>query len=154
MKTHDRCHAPALMLIPLLGIGACTPAPQMTTPAAVVQAKTQGKISSELAQLLTRWLASDQGRHPFEPPAGIHLIEGHVAIEAAATADGALLLQSLQRLGLRDGQAYGLMVSGQLPIAALSELDRVSTLHHAWASQFTRQHTPGPSKPRGPQEGS
>jgi hypothetical protein len=57
---------------------------------------------------------------------------GYVVIEAVSNdADSQALLQQLQRLGLKNGAAYGRMVSGLFPVDKLSQLEGVTTLHHA-----------------------
>lgn len=131
-----------LLLIPLLGIASCTPDPEISQPTPSITGKIQEKISPELKKLLVNWAAAHNGQQPFEKPPGITVIGDRVAIEADATEDGASLMQALERLGMTHAEHYDRIVSGQLPIAALSRLSDVSVLHYARASQFTPHTAP------------
>ncbi|SFQ36728.1 S8 family serine peptidase [Hymenobacter arizonensis] len=56
----------------------------------------------------------------------------YVVIEAVSTdADGRVLLQQLQQMGLKNGASFGRMVSGLFPIEKIGELERVEKLRYA-----------------------
>jgi len=58
--------------------------------------------------------------------------EGTVAVDAIARGDDASqLLADLRALGLKDGAAAGRLVSGRLPLSAIPEAARLSSLHSA-----------------------
>ncbi len=62
----------------------------------------------------------------------------HVLIDATAVGDGADLLRELQALGLRNGVAFGRMVSGELPIAALPSAAALVDLRGARPARAAR----------------
>ncbi len=54
-----------------------------------------------------------------------------ITIDAIATTDAATLLAELQTLGLHNGEMFGVMVSGQLPLALLDQLAGLVSLRFA-----------------------
>jgi Ca2+-binding RTX toxin-like protein len=59
-----------------------------------------------------------RARHPLAPVAG-----GYVTIDAVAEEDAGALLEQLRDLGLKQGARSGHLVSGRLPLAALSAVE-------------------------------
>ena len=64
--------------------------------------------------------------------------EDRVLIDATAVGAGADLLRELEALGLRNGVAFGRMVSGELPIAALPRAAALPGLRSATPARATR----------------
>ncbi|SDK97699.1 Por secretion system C-terminal sorting domain-containing protein [Catalinimonas alkaloidigena] len=66
---------------------------------------------------------------PFQPKTGLlQVVDGYVVVEATAEGSGADLLADLQAKGLKNGVQFGRMVSGLMPIEALTSLDEVTSL--------------------------
>ena len=86
----------------------------------------QGKIDGSMAKASTalrRVFANFQahaargGPAPFQPAnARLRYAAGRVLIDAVAAGDAGLLLQDLERLGLKAGARYCSMVSGMFPL--------------------------------------
>ena len=57
--------------------------------------------------------------------------DSYISIEVVASHDTNSLLADLQVLGLQNSSSYGEMISGQLPIAALSQLAQLDSLQFA-----------------------
>ncbi len=69
---------------------------------------------------------------PLEPADPmIRVRDGYVTIEAVAADDTETLLRELEALGLQGGAAFGPMVSGRLPIAALDDMAALDALRQA-----------------------
>ena len=69
-----------------------------------------------------------------------------VPIEASASdGDGRALLAELEALGLEGGVAFGVLVNGRLPVAALDEVAGLGALRAAWMPQSVAF---GPGVPR------
>jgi hypothetical protein len=64
-------------------------------------------------------------------PLSQHDSEVHVVIDAIADQDASVLLAALQALGLEHGEAFGAVVSGELPVLALPDLAALSSLGFA-----------------------
>jgi hypothetical protein len=62
---------------------------------------------------------------------------GRVTIDAIAAGDTQALLADLEALGLQEASAYGRMVSGQLPIDAIADLDALDSLKFVWPAYGT-----------------
>ncbi len=104
------------------------------TPAAA-QNKPKGKVSASLLGLTkasptARSLAAPAAAaSPLEATNDIQVFDGYVVIQAlATTASAKQLLADLQAKGLRDGKAYGAVVSGLFPISRLATLESVPSL--------------------------
>ena len=61
--------------------------------------------------------------------------DDYVVIDAIADEDAAILLDDLELLGLRFGESFGAVVSGQLPILKLPEIAELVSLRFARASE-------------------
>ena len=85
--------------------------------------------------------------HPDNPL--LRVVEDRVVIDAAAIGDVRALEADLVALGMRYAAAYGRIVSGQLPIAAIPTLSTLASLAFARAAALGR--SPGvpetPSRP-------
>jgi len=71
----------------------------------------------------------------------IRITEGRVIIDAVASGDTAVPRADLEALGMQQAASFGRMVSGQLPVAAIADVDVLDSL------QFAR---PAAAAPRGP----
>jgi hypothetical protein len=66
---------------------------------------------------------------PFQPPIPmVRVVEGRVVVDAVAIDDGGTLRSALEALGLQHAASYGKMVSGQLPLAAVPQLEALGEL--------------------------
>jgi hypothetical protein len=66
----------------------------------------------------------------------LNVVQGYVAIEAVAANDTEALRLNLLELNMQNVAAFGGIVSGRLPVAALARLDRLATLKFARPSYF------------------
>jgi len=57
--------------------------------------------------------------------------DGYVVIEAIARENTQDLLEALQALGLKNGAAYGGMVSGMMPVEAVAQMENVRSMQYA-----------------------
>ncbi|AWM31964.1 T9SS type A sorting domain-containing protein [Hymenobacter nivis] len=108
-------------------VGAPAGAQTMPTP--------KGKISASLLELAkpavaTRGLAAKAGiSSPLQATNAVQVYNGYVVVQALATTPSAKqLLIDLQAKGLRQGTAYGALVSGLFPVDKLSTLENVPSL--------------------------
>jgi hypothetical protein len=62
----------------------------------------------------------------------LSIIGNRVVVDAVASGDPAALLTDLEALGLQNATAYGRIVSGQLPIDAIDNLDALASLNFVW----------------------
>ena len=76
-----------------------------------------------------RSAAADEPYRPAMP--AVRVVDNRVVIDAVASGDAGTLLSALQALGLEGGATFGRVVSGQLPIAAISELEGLPSLKAA-----------------------
>lgn len=110
---------------------------------AAAQNQPKGKVSAALlglsaspgrAKASARSLSAQRQSPPATDPrfaldSELQIFDGYVVIEAVATtASAQQLLADLQAQGLRQGAAYGAMVSGLFPISQLAALEGVSSL--------------------------
>ena len=100
------------------------------------QSPAKGKVSENLMSLAKPnergGLAQARAASPFRMSDALQTAGGYVVIEAVATTpDARQLLADLQARGLRDGAAYGAMVSGRFPISQLAGLETVASLRQA-----------------------
>ena len=92
------------------------------------------KVDHDLAALFKEYETFLQGgRVGVFRPSNPHLrvIDGRVVIDAVASGDGKDLLADLEALGLQNGATFGRMVSGQLPIEAIYDLNSLKSLKSA-----------------------
>ena len=106
----------------------------LTGISAAAQGGPKGKVSASLLSL-TQTGARNQGPQaskassPFEATSDIQVYGGYVVIEAVATtANARKLLADLQARGLRNGVAYGALVSGLFPVDKLATLEKLPSL--------------------------
>lgn len=95
------------------------------------------KVASELISLhdeYSNYLASGK-RGVFKPTnLLVRVIDDRVVIDAVASGDANVLKADLESLGMREGVAFGRIVSGQLPILAIPRLEELPSLNFARAS--------------------
>ena len=104
----------------------------MGVPAAA-QNTPKGKVSASLLSLAQSGARGSAQRataeSPFQASNVVQVLGGYVVIEAVATtADARPLLAELQAKGLRNGTAYGALVSGLFPLNRLAGLENVPSL--------------------------
>jgi cytoskeletal protein CcmA (bactofilin family) len=58
----------------------------------------------------------------------LRIIDDRISIEAAAEDDPNAALADMKALGLKNGKVYGRMVSGQLPISAIGDLENLTSI--------------------------
>ena len=78
--------------------------------------------------------ADFRSRHPLAPVGG-----GYVTIDAVAESDAGALLDHLTALGLRHGAVSGHLISGRLPLAALSALEAMPGITAARPAYLRRR---------------
>jgi hypothetical protein len=108
------------------------------------------KISPELSALYREYsvyIASGKGgkfqsRNPL-----VRVIDSLVAVDATASGDAHILKVDLEALGMQQAVAFGRIVSGQLPIAAIPRLEELSSLNFARAAAALLHGVPQPFAP-------
>ena len=126
------------ILIILLTFGAemaaadsAVPAQQRPGQHGLFKAAQMSKASTPLVRVLSEYRAHvNQGRRTDFKPSNRFLLftAGRVLIDSRATADGAALLDDLNRLGLLNGTLYKDLVSGLLPVAAIDQAVALASL--------------------------
>ena len=144
------CFTAALAFSPIVHAGSVAPADvsvpgdvkvlKLTVPKELQGAKGPQKLNGGLTILYDEyqaWEASTAGRAPGAVPAFqpkikfITVVDDYVVIDAAASGDPEQLRADLERLGLKNGAVYGRMVSGQIPITMLKQMDALESLKFA-----------------------
>lgn len=97
----------------------------------LIKDKRLSKVAHDLAILhkeykTYRQLRSLKAFRPGNPH--LRVIDNRVAIDAVASGDPKNLLADLKALGLTRGTAFGRMVSGELPIDAIEDLNGLDSL--------------------------
>ena len=95
------------------------------------------KLSQELTALYSEYsayLASRKGGKFQSSQPLVWVIDDRVVVDATASGDANALKSDLEELGMQQAVAYGRIVSGQLPIAALPRLEGVPSLNFARAA--------------------
>ena len=110
------------------------------------RARTMTKVSADLAQLYEghvsrRASKPDRGLEPVPP----RVANDRVLIDAVAAEDVNVLKADLEALGMREAVAFGRIVSGRLPISAISALNGLASLKFARPASATTH----PDAPRG-----
>lgn len=124
-----------LFLLPAL-LGSVTFAVQSAPPVqGLLPGSTNQKLTRVSHDLLTlhqeyrAYLIQGSGG-PLKPSNSmLPVIGNRVIVDAVASGDTGALLADLEALGLQKAAAYGRMVSGQLPIDAIDDLDALDSLN-------------------------
>ena len=126
------------LLISLLVFGASAASADTAVPAqqrpgqnGLFKAAQMSKASTPLVRVLSEYRAHlNQGRRTTFEPSDRFLpySAGNVLIDARATANGAALLDDLNRLGLLNGTRFGNLVSGLLPVAVIDQAVELASL--------------------------
>jgi hypothetical protein len=66
----------------------------------------------------------------------LKIVQGYVAVDAVAANDPEALRMDLLELNMQNVAAFGAIISGRLPVAALARLDRLTTLKFARPAYF------------------
>lgn len=150
---HGRVLAVRFRLLPMRSVFlaaaivlAAPPATAQTSDLAppVTKNGPLAKLGSDLARLYQA--QQEHGRTASEAfrLASGQVVGETVSIDAtAADGTGAELLAELRALGLEDGVAVGVTVSGRLPVAAIGEVAALPRLRAAWAAQTITHRRPG-----------
>jgi hypothetical protein len=86
---------------------------------------------------------------PSNPLLRVH--EGRVGIDAVASGDVRILQADLEALGMQGAVAFGRIVSGQLPLAAINALAALASLQFAQPAYATTNVGPlSPGAPHAP----
>jgi hypothetical protein len=97
----------------------------------LIEGKRLTKVAHDLAILQEEYKTHRQLQSPgiFQPSnPNLRVIENRVVIDAVASGDAKVLLADLKALGLKRGAAFGRMVSGELPIDAIDDLNALDSL--------------------------
>ena len=148
--TRVRHRAVVLLLIaglaaaPPSALGGCSPGGVPSKGAAPT------KISHDLLALYESYREARRSGAEFRPENPLlRVVDDRVLIDAAATGDVRALEADLVALGMRHAAAFGRVVSGELPISAISALSTLGSLGFARSS--TPRLSPGPREmPRRP----
>ncbi len=111
------------------------------------------KIAADLIVLYDAYVSylAKGGGPAFKPNNPLlRVIDGRVIIDAVASGDVNALKSDLEALGMREAVAFGRIVSGQLPIRAISALAGLASLRFAQPAYASTR--PGSLSP-GPQQG-
>ena len=74
----------------------------------------------------------------------IRIVEDRVVIDAVASGETSVLRADLEALGMQKAASFGRMVSGQLPIGAIADVNALDSLHSArYAGAATQGLTQG-----------
>ena len=122
-------------------------------PSACTRSSAAGKPAKITRDLLALHESYREARrrgvdfHPDNP--SLRVVEDRVVIDATATGDVRALEADLVALGMRHAAAFGRIVPGQLPIAAIPTLSTLASLAFARGAALGR--SPGvPETPRRP----
>lgn len=116
--------------------GQLTLPPDLTFDSSSVQFNKSRRVGSTLAALQNRFLRLPITQQD-SPDEGLN--SGIVTIEAIAAESVGALLSDLQSLGLEGGAAFGKLVSGRLPLSAVSAAEFLPTLQFISLSQPVRR---------------
>jgi hypothetical protein len=115
------------------------------------------KVSHDLAVVydeLESYLAQGGGAAFTPSNPLLRVQEGQVSIDAVASDDVHTLQADLEALGMQGAVAFGRIVSGQLPLAAINALATLASLQFAQPAYATTHVGPlSPSAPHAPTPG-
>jgi len=74
----------------------------------------------------------------------IRMVEDRVVIDAVASGETSVLRADLEALGMQKAASFGRMVSGQLPVGAIADINALDSLHSA---RYAGATTQGPQRP-------
>src|SRR5262245_47430637 len=106
----------------------------LASGAAVAGPKDDGKINSQLRALEAEHAAhvAQRSSLPFKSRNALaRVVDDRVVIAAVADGDVADLKKALTTLGVQNVAVFGRVVSGELPIVAISALDGIANLRFA-----------------------
>jgi hypothetical protein len=128
--------------------------------AEISKGEAMAKVSPDLAVVYDEYRSyqAQGGGGVFTPRNPLmRVIDGRVVIDAVASADVSALQVDLEALGMQGAVAFGRLVSGQLPIAAIADMAALASLQFARPAYATThvgplspggQHTPTPGPPQ------
>jgi hypothetical protein len=98
------------------------------------------KVTPELVALYDQYSAyvASHGAGAFRPADPmVRVIDDRVVIDAVASGDAEVLKSDVVSLGMRNAVAFGRVVSGELPISAISALNVLPSLQFARAAALS-----------------
>ena len=108
------------------------------------------KVAPELITLYdeySRYLVSGKSGVFQSTNSLVQVIDDRVVIDAVASGDATILKADLESLGMQRAVAFGRVVSGQLPILAISRMATLTSLNFARAASALLQGSGSPVRP-------
>ena len=137
-------------LAALLAATICIPA---CADGAADKAGGPSKVSEQLTALhaeYSAFLAAGKGGAFNSSSPLVHVIDDRVVVDATASGNAQALKADLEALGMQHAVAFGRIVSGQLPIAAIPRLEELASLNFVRAAMVLTHggpQTPSPGTP-------
>ena len=114
-----------------------------TEPATAQTRAPQSRVSPQLASLYRAYEAARRDGSSFPPnDVSARLAEDRVVIDATAESDVRALEVDLVQLGMERATAFGRVVSGELPLAAIPSLANLDSLRYAVVASPSRHGAP------------
>jgi hypothetical protein len=110
----------------------------------------RSRVSTELTSLYHEYSTYVRSRQAgsFKSSSPIvQVVDDRVLVDAVASGDVNVLKSDLESLGMQHAVAYGRIVSGQLPILAIPQLEMLRSLNSAKAASAVLQGGPGSVSP-------
>ena len=125
------------------------------TPAAgqeVPDGKASSKVGTVLSELYEEFRSHERlgdGTVFASNSPILRIVEDRVVIDAVASGETDALRRDLEALGMQKAASFGRMVSGQLPIRAIADVDALDSLQFARTAgaakgELTPEDTPRP----------
>jgi len=137
-----------LLVVALVAyVGGCTMSDVQSTGN---KAGWTAKVAPELITLhdeYSSYLASGKSGVFQSTNSLVQVIDDRVVIDAVASGDATVLKADLESLGMQRAIAFGRVVSGQLPILAISRMATLPSLNFARAASAVLQGGGSPVRP-------
>jgi hypothetical protein len=137
-----------LLVVALVAyVGGCTMSEAQPTGS---KAGWTAKVAPELITLYdeySNYLASGKSGVFQSTNSLVQVIDDRVVIDAVASGDATILKTDLESLGIQRAVAFGRVVSGQLPILAISRMATLTSLNFARAASALLQGSGAPVRP-------
>jgi hypothetical protein len=121
----------------LVSLASCTSAQTIGD-----KAERMSKVAPELTSLYDEYSSylTSHGSKPFQPANPlVRVIDSRVVVDAVASGEVNALKADLMSLGMQKAVAFGRIVSGELPIAAIPAMAALPSLNFARAAFGLRQ---------------
>jgi hypothetical protein len=137
-----------LLVVALVAyVGGCTMSDAQPTEK---MAGGTAKVAPELINLYdeySRYLALGKSGVFQSTHSLVQVIDDRVVIDAVASGDATILKADLESLGMQRAVAFGRIVSGQLPILAISRMATLPSLNFARSASAVLQGGGSPVRP-------